>query len=120
MSYKWTKKFVLCKIIENLLITQSYLLSLGQFEITETPIEMGLARMENGMFKCLVCTREFQHNSTAKRHYKEKHLQVPECHECPYCGRKYTLLRYLKEHMSNIHQITQKMLNSRFLPNQDQ
>jgi len=91
----------------------------GQFEITETPIELGLARMENGMVKCLVCTRSFQHNSTAKRHYKEKHLQLPACYDCPYCGRKYTLLRYLKEHMSNIHQITQKMLNSRFLPNQD-
>ena len=81
---------------------------------------MGLVHMKSGMFECLVCTREFQHNSTAKRHYKEKHLQVPECHECPYCGKKYTLLRYLKEHMSNIHQITQKMLNSRFLPAQHQ
>jgi len=88
-----------------------------EFQVSEIPIEMGLARMENGMYKCLVCTRAFQHNSTAKRHYNEKHILGPQCHECPYCGRKYTLLRYLKEHMSNIHQITQKMLNSQFLPN---
>ena len=89
---------------------------IGDLELTDIPLEMGLARMENGMFKCLVCTRSFQHNSTAKRHYKEKHLQGLQCHKCSYCGKEYTLLRYLKEHMSNVHQITQKMLNSRFLP----
>ena len=98
----------------------------GQYEVknelSETPfktgnVELGVAQIEDGIFKCLDCPKTFQHLSTAKRHYNEKHILGPQCHECPYCGRKYTLLRYLKEHMSNIHQITQKMLNSQFLPN---
>ena len=77
---------------------------------------MGLARMDNEMVKCLVCTKTFKHNSTARRHYNEIHLAVQQTHECPYCGRKYTLLRYLKEHLSNVHQITQKMYKSSYVP----
>jgi len=85
--------------------------------ILGTTIELpGLARTADNMVKCLVCTKTFKHNSTARRHYNEIHLSTPgQIHPCPYCGREYTLARYLKEHLANVHQITQKMLSQSYV-----
>lgn len=82
-------------------------------------LNLGLARMDNGHYKCLICTKTFMHKSTARRHYNEVHIQsvrqggIPN--ECLYCGKKYSTPRYLKEHMSNVHQVTSKMLSSSFI-----
>ena len=96
----------------------------GQYEVknelSETPfkmgnVELGVAQIEDGLFKCLDCPKTFQHLSTAKRHYNEKHIMGPQ--KCAYCGKKYNALRYLKEHLFNKHQITSdtsdSMLNLR-------
>ena len=92
-----------------------YLVILGTVQVSNT-VDMGLARTADNMVKCLVCTKTFKHNSTARRHYKEIHYSNPgETHPCPYCGREYTLARYLKEHLANVHQITQKMLNQSYI-----
>ena len=62
---------------------------------------MGWVQVENGLFKCLECSRTFKHKRTAKRHYSEKHVESLQSHECPYCQKKYPNLRYLKMHLSN-------------------
>ena len=62
---------------------------------------MGWVQVENGLFKCLECSRTFKHKRTAKRHYNEKQVESAQSHECPYCQKKYPNLRYLKMHWSN-------------------
>ena len=83
----------------------------GQYEVknelSEAPfkmgnVELGVAQIEDGLFKCLDCPKTFQHLSTAKRHYNEKHIMGPQ--KCPYCGKKYNALRYLKGHLLEKHE----------------
>jgi uncharacterized Zn-finger protein len=85
-------------------------------QVPSTSGELGIAKGQGGDFKCLVCTKSFMHYSTAKRHYREVHIDQVQDYECCYCGKHYCRQRLLNEHMMRSHQISQKMLQNRFVP----
>jgi DNA-directed RNA polymerase subunit RPC12/RpoP len=80
-------------------------LFVGEMEATFdqlSPEGMGWVQMKNGLFKCLECTRTFQHNRTARRHFKEKHGQSSKI-ECQYCGTTFCRKENLLRHISKFH-----------------
>ena len=80
-------------------------LFVGEMEVTfdQLPSEgMGWVQMKNGLFKCLECTRTFQHNRTARRHFKEKHAQSSKI-ECQYCSTTFCRKENLIRHISKFH-----------------
>ncbi len=60
---------------------------------------MGKSESDCKTFKCdyANCTKEFTTRFSLRRHYLT-HLGVKE-HQCHYCGKRFSLAQYLKEHI---------------------
>ena len=65
--------------------------------------------------QCSKCFMTFSHLSSAKRHYRNKHLDSPEA-TCKFCKRVLKNIDSLNEHVRTIHGISKKQLKARIIP----
>ena len=66
-------------------------------------------------FQCLKCFMTFSHLSSAKRHYRNRHLNS-ETATCKFCKRVLKNIDSLNEHVRTIHGISKKQLKARIIP----
>ena len=83
-------------------------------------VEEGIVPLEgaenSGKMQCLKCFMTFSHVSSAKRHYRNRHLNS-ETATCKFCKRVLKNIDSLNEHVRTIHGISQKQLKNRIVPN---
>jgi len=70
----------------------------------------------SGKMQCLKCFMTFSHLSSAKRHYRNRHLNS-ETVTCKFCKRILKNKDSLSEHVRTIHGISKKQLKNRIVPN---
>lgn len=78
--------------------------------------EEGIVPIGDGKMQCLKCFMTFGHLSSAKRHYRNRHM-VQEPFPCRFCKRILKNIESLNEHIRTIHGISKKQLKNRILPN---
>ena len=70
----------------------------------------------SGKMQCLKCFMTFSHLSSAKRHYRNRHLNSEKA-ICKFCKRILKNKESLDEHVRTIHGISKKQLKNRIVPN---
>ena len=77
--------------------------------------EEGIAPGQDGKVHCLKCLMTFGHMSSAKRHYRNRHMMSSTV-ACKFCKRVLKNVDSLNEHVRYVHGISQKMLKTRIVP----
>lgn len=57
--------------------------------------------------RCDKCNKEFAHDHYLKRHNDSVHMEIDESlyeHECPQCGKKFKMKKYLTNHLQRHEQ----------------
>lgn len=84
---------------------------------------LSLSAISDGTVACLTCHgKRFSSMNSAKRHYKEVHLQPDQQVPCAFCSKVFKLQRKLNEHMKSAHGVTNTSgfrrfrIQDRFIP----
>ena len=73
----------------------------------------GLIELPDGRFGCGICFKDFGRKSDAKRHYQNIHMAKENNISCriPECDKKFSNMKYMKEHMTKKHGIPGAMIS---------